>query len=97
MKKKLKFADDFKQKIDSQWYEDAAISHIECWKSRYIEYKSKKQIEFDLNTNHDPSLEIESAEELLDRKLTEDETENLIANFNKAVLENINLKTLRYS
>jgi hypothetical protein len=47
---------------------DMAESHIECWKNRYFR-KSKKEISFDLNVNHDPSLEIERTEEDLKRKL----------------------------
>lgn len=97
MKTKKDIGADFIDKIDNQWYEDSAESHIDAWKSRYSEYKSKKEVEFDLNVNHDSSLETEYAEEILGRKLTTDENDVLIKNFNKAVLKKINLRELRYS
>ena len=88
---------DFTDEINDKWYEDAAESHIDAWKDRYSKLSSKKDVEFDLNVNHDPSLEIESAEELLGRELTIAENDMLVRKFNKAVVKKINLKELRYS
>lgn len=86
---------DFKEKINTEWFYFTAISHIEGWGKRYKEYKTKKEVEFDLNVNHDPSLEIENAEYELGRKLTIDENDYLVKTFNKTVIKNINLKKLR--
>ena len=96
MKTKKNIGTDFIDKINNQWYEDAAESHIDCWKRRYTEYKSKKEVEFDLNVNHDSSLETEHAEEILGRELSIDENDVLIRKFNKMVLKKINLRKLRY-
>ncbi len=87
---------DFIDTINDQWYEDAAESHIEAWSERYGKLSSKKEVEFVLNVNHDPSLEIEDAEERLGRELTIAENDILVKKFNKAVVKKINLKELRY-
>jgi hypothetical protein len=67
---------------------EMAESHIECWKDRYFR-KSKKDISFDLNVNHDSSLEIERVEEDLKRKLNDVENDYVISQFNKAVVKAI--------
>jgi hypothetical protein len=66
--------------------ESLAESNIEAWKERYSNYRTSKALSFDLNVNHDPSLEIEAAEEELERKLTDDERSYLIEQFNKEVV-----------
>ena len=86
---------DFKEKIDQQWYDDSADCHIESWRKRYSSYTSKKQVEFDLDVNHDSSLEVEYAEDLLGRKLTDEENDLLVKKFNKAVIKKINLREIR--
>ena len=86
---------DFKEKIDQQWYDASAYSHIEAWSQRYSNYTSKKEVEFDLNVNHDPSIEIENSEEELGRKLTNEENDMLVKKFNKAVIKKINLREIR--
>lgn len=96
MKNKKDIGKDFLEKINLEWYEDSADSHIYGWKSRYSQYKSKKEVDFDLNVNHDPSIEIENAEELLGRKLTTNEYNILVSKFNKAVVKKIDFKKLRY-
>ena len=83
--KKEKLGLDFISKIDNEWLNDRAESHIEAWKERYNNYKTKKELRFDLNVNHDPSLEVENAEELLTRKLTSFEYDTLVNMFNKKV------------
>jgi hypothetical protein len=95
MKPKKDIGIDFIEKINKEWYDDAAELHIDCWKERYSKLSSKKYVELDLNVNHDPSLEIESAEEILGRELTIIENDILVKNFNKAVVKNINLKKLK--
>ena len=67
---------------------EMAESHIDCWKERYFR-KSKKDISFDLNVNHDSSLEIERVEEDLKRKLNDVENDYVISQFNKAVVKAI--------
>jgi hypothetical protein len=86
---------DFKEKIDQQWYDDSVDSHIEAWSERYSSYTSKKEVEFDLNVNYDPSIEIENSEEELGRKLTNEENDMLVKKFNKAVIKKINLREIR--
>lgn len=86
---------DFKEKIDQQWYDDSADSHIEAWSEHYSKYTSKKEVEFDLDVNHDPSIEIENSEEELGRKLTNEENDMLVKKFNKAVIKKINLREIR--
>ena len=67
---------------------EMAESHIECWKDRYFR-KSKKDISFDSNVNHDSSLEIERVVEDLKRKLNDVENDYVISQFNKAVVKAI--------
>lgn len=81
----MKTARDYAEKISHEFITDLAESHIDAWKDRYFR-KSKRDIRFDLNVNHDPSLEIEAAEELLGRKLTISEYDRLIRDFNNTVV-----------
>jgi len=67
------------------WLRDKAESHLDVWKERYCT-KTKKQARFDLDMNHDPSCEIEDAEEELKRKLTDEEYNYLVEAFNKKVV-----------
>lgn len=66
--------------------EDSALSHISAYKDRYYG-KSLSQIEFDLDVNHDMSLEYEYVEEELNIELTSNELKYIAASFNKAVLD----------
>lgn len=66
--------------------EGIAESHLECWKERYFGY-TKSRLEFDLDVNHDDSLEIEYAEEQLQRKLSDAETDYLRRQFHKEVVK----------
>lgn len=93
--KKNDIGKDFIEEINDQWYENTAESHIEAWKERYSKLKTKKEVDFDLNVNHDPSLEIEYAEEQLKRELTTTEYNILLKKFNKTVIKKINLKELK--
>jgi hypothetical protein len=79
---------DFTKLVTSEYISDMAENHIECWKDRYYR-KSKQEISFDLNVNHDSSLEIERVEEDLKRKLTIKEETRLLTLFNKAVVKQI--------
>ncbi len=63
-----------------------AESHIECWKDRYYR-KSKSAIRFDLQINHDNSLEVERVEEDLQRKITDDEINYLNSKFIQKVVK----------
>ena len=78
---------DFKQLIKTDFINNQAQGHLEAWTDRYREHKNKKDVSFDLKVNHDPSLEIERAEEELNRKLTDDESEKLVDLFNKSVIK----------
>ena len=80
--------DDFKKLLTEQYLNDMAESHIECWKDRYWR-KSKSDISFDLNVNHDNSLEIEQVETELGRELTDKENSRLITLFHSSILKNI--------
>ena len=78
---------DFKELVNDTYIQDIAQGHLESWSDRYNNYKTKKEVEFDLNVNHDPSLEIERAEEDLKRELTTEENDKLISLFNKKVVK----------
>lgn len=78
---------DFKNLInDILFINDLAESHYDAWKTRYDKYRSKGQIKTDLYVNHDPSLEIEAAEEKLGRELTDKEQNSFLDKFNKRVI-----------
>lgn len=87
MKKEILY-NSFAELINSEWLNDRAESHLDCWKDRYYR-KSKKDIAFDLSVNHDDSCEIEIAQEDLGRELTDKERDILISKFHKAVLNNL--------
>ncbi len=80
----MKIKQDLKNYIDNNM-RDIAISHLECWKDRYFGY-TKAKLEFDLDVNHDDSLEIEQAEYELQRKLKDHEYYYLINKFHKEVV-----------
>lgn len=84
--KKKNIGADFLQLLASNYLSDIAESHIEGWKDRYAR-KSKKAIAFDLDMNHDPSIEVEKTEDELNRKLTDDEYNYLVTAFNKQVVK----------
>ena len=66
-----------------------AESHLSCWIERY-KGMGKEAVEFDLNVNHDDSLEIEHIEEILHRKLNDEEVDFLIDKSHHAIIDNIN-------
>lgn len=66
--------------------EGMSESHLECWKDRYFGY-TKSRLEYDLDVNHDDSLEIENAEYDLERKLEDYEIEYLVRQFHKEVVK----------
>jgi len=78
-----------KQDLEDFLYENLeAISenHLECWKDRYFGY-TKKHLLSDLENEHDSSLEVEYVEEVLNRKLSDNEEKYLIKQFNKEVVK----------
>jgi hypothetical protein len=77
---------DFTSLVNNEYLTNMAESHIECWKDRYFR-KSKKDIKFDLQVNHDDSCEIERVEEDLKRPLTDDENSMLITLFHNKVIQ----------
>lgn len=93
-KTKKEIGKDFKAVINKEWFIDKAETHIKVWKERYKEYTNKKEVSFDLYVNHDISLEIESAEEFLQRKLSNDEYDKLFDTFNQTVLKIFNKKRI---
>jgi hypothetical protein len=66
--------------------ESMAEGHLEVWKDRYYR-KSKSDIRFDLNMNHDPSLEIERVQEEIGRELTDNEYSWFVSKFNRMVVK----------
>jgi len=63
--------------------------HLECWfKDKYIAL-SQDEIKYQLNVNHDNSLELENAENELGRKLTDKENDSVIERFVFCVLDDI--------
>lgn len=91
----MKIGKDFREKINAQWIADAAESHLEAWKERYANYETKREARFDLNVNHDISLEIEYAEEVLERELTDEEFSDLEKRFNIKVVKECKVSTNR--
>lgn len=83
--KKKSIGNDFKELMLTDFVKNKAASHRECWAKRMND-QTKKQVRFDLGANHDDSLEIESAEEELNRKLTDKEIELLIKKFHSEVV-----------
>ena len=65
-----------------------AESHVEGWKERYFG-KTKDDIIFDLDVNHDISLEVEDVEYGTSTKLNDEEYEYLCEVFKEAVLDEI--------
>ena len=74
--------------LTDTYLSEMAESHIECWKDRYFR-KSKKDIRFDLEVNHDISLEIEIVEQDLGRELTDKERRTVESKFINAVVKRI--------
>lgn len=66
--------------------ENKAESHLDAWSERYANY-DKEDLMHDLSANHDSSLEIEDAEEELQRELTSEEVDYLVDSFNDKVVE----------
>lgn len=77
----MRIKQDLRDYLDGN-IEAIAESHIETWKERYYGY-TKRKLAFDLEINHDDSLEIEDAEWNLKRKLSDGEKEYLIRQFHK--------------
>lgn len=63
-----------------------AENHLECWSSRYAEYETLEDVEWDLNVNHDPSLEFEWVQDNLEIELTCDEERFVEETFNEEIL-----------
>ena len=82
----MKLKTDFKELLASDLVSNLAENHVECWKERYAG-KSKAQMTFDLDMNHDDSLEIENAEEALKRKLSDNEIKTFVNKFHKAAIK----------
>lgn len=80
----MRIKKDLKEFLQNNLY-GMAESHLDDWKNRYFGY-TKQKLEFDLDFNHDDSLEIENAEDKLKRKLTDNETDYLIRQFHKEVV-----------
>ena len=68
--------------------DDLAESHLEVWENRYTR-KTKGEVIFDLDVNHDISLEVEDVEDSLGFKLNEFEYKYLCEMFKEAVLEEL--------
>lgn len=79
--------DDFLKFMDANLY-GMAESHIDCWNVRY-KNKTAKEIRWDLEVNHDISLEVENAEDNLNRELSNEEYKYLCAMFNTEVIKQL--------
>ena len=84
----MKYGKDFKKVLTNDLLYGMSESHLEGWAERYGKYKKVSDVRFDLNVNHDPSLEIEKIEELLGRKLNTQESDYLVEIFNMFVVKN---------
>ena len=71
--------------------EGMAESHLSVWFARH-RGQSKEELKFDLEHEHDDSLELENTESELDRKLTDKEGEYVSKIFHEAVIDNIEFK-----
>ena len=78
--KKEKIGEDLKSLI-TETISDTATNHLEAWAERYANYQRISQVRFDLNVNHDNSLEIEYAQEKLERELNIKEVDFLVNRF----------------
>lgn len=76
----------FNKLLTEQFVKDLAESHLDAWKDRYF-LKSRSAMKFDLEVNHDDSLEIEYVEEQLGRELTDKERGIVSKKFIRAVLD----------
>lgn len=81
----MRIKKDLKEFLQENLY-GMAESHLDCWKERYFGY-TKSRLEFDLDVNHDDSLEIEYAENQLNRELKDYEIDYLIKQFHKEVVK----------
>ena len=77
---------DFKSLLTKEYISNMAECHREAWQDR-MKSQTKAQVKFDLDMNHDDSLEIERAEEDLKRELTDDERKQLINKFHSEVVK----------
>lgn len=80
----MRYKSDF-TKFVKENMESMVESHLEAWNTRYRNYKVD-DLEFDLSVNHDPSVEVDFAEEELKRKLNNKEYDYLIFKFNENVV-----------
>lgn len=80
--------DTFIKKDDHYFSE----GHLSCWFSKMYKGKDKAEVKFQLETQHDNSLEIENCENEIERKLTDKEIAKLENKFYKAVYKAIEWK-----
>ena len=77
---------DFLEYLENN-LDDWAESHLHDWKDHYYR-KSVDMVENDLRVNYDFSADLESLENELGRKLTDDEKEYFIEQFTKTIVDN---------
>lgn len=80
----MRYKNDFTKFIKNNMKGMVEI-HLEAWEKRYFNY-DPSELEYDLSVNHDPSLEVEYAENELKRKLSNKEYDYLIFKFNENVV-----------
>lgn len=85
MKNKKEIGQDFTTLLSGNYIHNMAVSHSECWYDR-MKSQSKKEVEFDLDMNHDDSLEVDRVEEDLKRVITYSERDVLSTLFHKKVV-----------
>lgn len=84
---KRKF-NDFLKKDDDYFSE----GHLSCWFAKMYRGKDRAEVKFQLETQHDNSLEIENCEAEIERPLTDSEKAALEKKFYKAVYNAIEWK-----
>jgi len=80
--------EDFLQREDDYFSE----GHLSCWFAKMYLGKDISEVRFQLETQHDNSLEIENCENEIGRELTDKEISKLEKRFYKAVYKAIEWK-----
>jgi hypothetical protein len=74
---------------DDSWFSEG---HLQGWFMGQYHGKSRSEIKFNLEVNHDNSLEIENCTEEIGRELTDNEEIRLLKRFYKAIYNNIEFR-----
>lgn len=89
-KNMTKIGKDLENLLTSDYKDAMAESHMTAWFERH-QGQTKDELSFDLNVNHDDSLEIENTESELGRELTDTEIDHVVDEFHSAIIDNVEL------